>query len=303
MAAEKPGKPPLDYLTCDVSLANESDALRWVLVQSSFYVPQQEGLAQIDGVTAHAIGGGTVLELNGNAAAWAIALAPKSEVIVRGLPISMWGRPEKDKKAEVKVTTVVEARIGEKALATFGGTPISGEQWWAASKFASGGRFPRYESRPLVTIDGETKLVPIDIPGMGSSAQRGMEKIRALVGAWTAGEAGKNSVASFELISKGKFVMQKSGFTGVFQQDGETILLTLFPDDGFQARYRSTGLEPGSSAMEFRLVDHTNWSPPASPPAKSFTFEITDANTARQVWQFTFGDKPTPVPISLKRKK
>jgi len=287
--AEKPGKPPLDYLTCDVSLANESDALRWVLVQSTFYVPQQEGLAQIDGVTAHTVGSGVVLELHGNAAAWAIALAPKSEVVVRGLPISMWG--------------VTEARIGEKSLASFGGTPISGEQWWAAAKFASGGRFPRYESRPFVTIDGETKLVPIDIPGMGSSAQRGMEKIRALVGAWTAGEAAKDSIASFELISKGKFVMQKSGFTGVFQQDGESILVTLFPDDGYQARYRSTGLEPGSSAMEFRLVDHTNWTPPASPPAKSFTFEIADSNTARQVWQFTFGDKPTPVPISLKRKK
>lgn len=301
--AERPGKPPLDALTCDVTLTNDGDSLRWFLVQSTFYVPQQESAAKVDGVTAHALGTGTILELHGSSAAWAIALAAHQQATVRGLPFSMWGRPEKGKKAAVRLVTATDARIGEQTLAALGGEPISGERWWSDARYESGGRFPRYEARPLVTIDGVTQLVEVDLPGPGSSASRGMEKIRTLVGAWTAGEDGQSFEASFELISKGKFVMQKSGFTGVFQQDGESLLATLFPDDGYQARYRSIGLEPGSNTMEFRLVDNTRWAPPASPPAKSFTLQITDANTAQEVWQFTFGDKPTPIPISLKRKK
>jgi hypothetical protein len=292
--AEKPGKPPLDYLTCDVSVANDGDSLRWFLVQSSFYVPQQDSAAKIDGVTAHALGTGTVLELHGSSAAWAIAVAPHESTTVRGLPLQMWGRPEIGQKAAVKIVTATDARIGEQALAAFGGQQISGEQWWSAAHQASGGRFPKYEARPFVTVDASTQLVEVELPGPGSSASRGMEKIRTLAGTW--------NLATFEHIARGKFVMQRSVFVVMYQQDGESILATLFPDDGYQARYRSTGLAAGSDTMEFRLVDNTLWSPPQTPPAKSFTLKITDASHADQLWQFTANGKPAPLPLSLTRK-
>lgn len=301
--AERPGKPPLDALTCDVSLTNDGDSLRWFLVQSTFYVPQQESAAKVDGVKAHSLGAGTILELQGPAASWAIALAPRQEATVRGLPFQMWGRPEKGKKAAVKVVTVTDARVGEQSLASFGGEPISGEQWWSGARHASGGSFPKYEARPFVTVDATTQLVELDLPGPGSSASRGMEKIRTLAGAWNLGEAGQKFEATFEPIARGKFVMQRSVFIVVYQQDGESILATLFPDDGYQARYRSTGLANGADTMEFRLVDNTTWMPPATPPAKSFTLKIPDATHAEQLWQFTDNGKPAPLPLSLERKK
>src|SRR5207248_721929 len=78
---------------------------------------------------------------------------------------------------------------------------------------------------------------------------------------WVATEGGKETAASFEVVAGGTAVLQRAGFVAIYYVDGDSVMATIFPDEGNQPRFRAHAVvEPKGkpAVLEFRLVDVTN---------------------------------------------
>jgi hypothetical protein len=126
----------------------------------------------------------------------------------------------------------------------------------------------------------------------------GFEMVKALAGNWNVSEDGSSTKASFEVISRGNAVVQKSGFTAVYYPDNLTIGLMLFPDDGNAQRFRC---EIKPNLLECALVEVSN-AHVVDGHFRSVTISFQDKNTMVQKWMWQKkGWVPKPTELKFKR--
>ncbi|SRR5258706_11789101 len=131
------------------------------------------------------------------------------------------------------------------------------------------------------------------------AAPTAFDRLKALDGAWTALEGGQSFDARFETVARGAAVLQRSGFVAVFHPDGDALLVSLYPDDGYYPRLRATGAGP---KLEFKQLDVAN-AKAAAGKSVSLTFELATPKRLVQTWTWhTPGAKDQVLEIVFVKK-
>jgi hypothetical protein len=140
---------------------------------------------------------------------------------------------------------------------------------------------------------------PPTVLDAGAPAARVFPRLKALSGPWLAGETS----IIFEVLGKGTAVAQRSGFFVVWYVDGEALAGSLFPDDGYHAKLRSTRISDTEElVIEMATVETGNVAPDA-PLARSMTMTISPKDDRiTQRWVFGTGpDSNTPFELVMTR--
>jgi len=128
----------------------------------------------------------------------------------------------------------------------------------------------------------------------------GFDALKAMAGTWTATEEKSASKTTFEVVSSGNAVVQRSGFLAVYYPDNATVGLMLFPDEGNAQRFRC---EAKPNKLECALVEVSN-AHAANGHFRSVTITFVDKDTVVQKWMW---QKPGWVPkateVKLKRAR
>src|SRR5438067_6706430 len=91
----------------------------------------------------------------------------------------------------------------------------------------------------LMLAAPDAGVVARPLPPEFIAARKAFERLKALEGSWVATEGGKETAASFEIVAGGTAVLQRAGFVAIYYVDGDSVMATLFPDDGNQPRFRA----------------------------------------------------------------
>jgi len=158
----------------------------------------------------------------------------------------------------------------------------------AVAGLAGCARAPAGPTRPAPTPEGEV------------AARRAFDALLALDGEWIATESGKDFPARFEVVSARSAVLQRSGFLAAYYLDFDGVMVTCFPDDGFQMRFRARGLAPDGKTLDFRLLDATNLRSGVAHGTR-FTIELRSADELVQRWWWTDGTTETAIEILFRR--
>lgn len=84
---------------------------------------------------------------------------------------------------------------------------------------------------------------------------------------------------------------------------GDELMVTFFPDDGYQARLRARAPEVSGEGIRatFELVDATNVRAGAT-PTPGFTLELSpDGKRMVQTWRFVEQGKESTLPLAFER--
>jgi len=133
---------------------------------------------------------------------------------------------------------------------------------------------PAAPARPAPTIR--------DSGGVGA---RTFERMKELAGNWLAGEV----PVTFEVIAPGNAIVQRGGPLIVWHPDGNTLAATVFADEGYQVRMRSTKIADGPGGeltVELATYDSGNVVPD-EPIARSLAMTVAPSNDGiTQRWSF-----------------
>ena len=119
LTGSKPGRPPLERLHVDVTVANLGAKPRWALIPTN--VPRtQGGIDKLEQLSA-TVAVGRFLGTGGR---YAVLLAPGARLTLRGLEINWWRGKELGEIA-FDIEFADDVRLGEDAMASwFEGDPI-----------------------------------------------------------------------------------------------------------------------------------------------------------------------------------
>ena len=131
------------------------------------------------------------------------------------------------------------------------------------------------------------------------------ERLKGLIGSWQGvGEGGENSTTSFELVSNGSALMERTAMPGVvmvnlYHPDGDAVVMTHYCASGNQPRMRCA--KDGTS-LAFTLADITNWKK-GEARMSAVTVTLIDADHMKQDWVTDEAGKSTPMTMEFVRKK
>jgi hypothetical protein len=114
-------------------------------------------------------------------------------------------------------------------------------------------------------------------------------------GTWQAEMSGKTVPATFEIGSNGYTVVQRSGYLAVFQVVGANLQATVFPDDGYIARYRSTSAS--ATTIDMRWIETINARGPHA--IEHLGIEVRGADEVVEHW----GTGDTAFDVTLRRSR
>jgi hypothetical protein len=123
------GKPPLVYLSFDVTLLNDQKSPRWFLLPSNLgsghaAIGEKGGVDTLEVFTSRGKGHVVVGRFLGTGGFNALLLPPGAVVRLRLFPISYWGDPPDNLQIEIVIAR--ELTIGsDKAESWFGNSPLS----------------------------------------------------------------------------------------------------------------------------------------------------------------------------------
>jgi hypothetical protein len=123
------GKPPLAYLSFDVTLLNEQKSPRWFLLPSNLGsghgpIGEKGGVDTLEVFSPRGKGHVVVGRFLGTGGFNALLLPPRAAVRLRLFPISYWGDPPANLQIEIVIAK--ELTIGgDKAESWFGNSPLS----------------------------------------------------------------------------------------------------------------------------------------------------------------------------------
>jgi len=133
---------------------------------------------------------------------------------------------------------------------------------------------PKAPSPPAPTIR--------DSGGLGA---RTFERMKELAGNWLAGDR----PVTFEVIERGNAIVQRGGLFVVWYPDGNTLAATVFAEEGYHVRMRSTSIADGPGGelrVELATFDSGNIVPD-EPIARALAMTIApDHGGVTQRWSF-----------------
>jgi hypothetical protein len=124
VTGEKPGRPPLLYLTTEVVLDNPTDAPRWFIVAK--HIPPDDGAGGgVDRLEVRGSGAAVIGTLFGTGGFHATRLAPKSKVTITNLPVDWWRSDPPGPMPGLDVTIADDLTLdGKPAADWFGVLPL-----------------------------------------------------------------------------------------------------------------------------------------------------------------------------------
>lgn len=137
------------------------------------------------------------------------------------------------------------------------------------------------------------------------ATQKAFDALKSFAGTWTMDDgSGKTTEDVFELAARSDkgpagataVVEKNAGYVAVYHPDGDSVLVTLYADDGNQPRLRA------KDGLSFTFVDVTNHRPGVG-HMSALSIERLDASRLVETWTFTdAAGKATPVKVTLTRK-
>ena len=151
-------------------------------------------------------------------------------------------------------------------------------------------------------------LFIVTAAGAQSEAQKGLEKLKSLVGAWH-GKTSKGEPVEdiFSLTAGATAVMgeDKMGaeeMLSLFYVDGDRLLMTHFCPSGNQPRMQAT-ISPDLKTISFDFLDATNLPNPQAGHMHHATYIFSDVDHYSQEWTWMQDGKGTTFRSEMQRKK
>ena len=125
VTATRPGRPPLQRLVVDVTIANAGDAPRWILIPKQVPPnPDAEG-GGVDGLDLRGAGAALLGTFRGVGGTHALRVAARARVTIVELEIGWWRSSPGDTVPPLVVTVADDLTIGgQPARAWFGAEPL-----------------------------------------------------------------------------------------------------------------------------------------------------------------------------------
>jgi hypothetical protein len=141
-----------------------------------------------------------------------------------------------------------------------------------------------------------------------SDAQKGLDKLKSLVGTWQGKTAKGDSVEdTYRLTAGGTAVMgeDKMGsedMLSLFYIDGDRLLMTHFCPSGNQPRMQAT-ISPDLKTISFDFLDATNLPSPQAGHMHRAIYIFSDVDHYSQEWTWMQDGKGTTYRSEMQRKK
>ena len=143
-----------------------------------------------------------------------------------------------------------------------------------------------------------------------SRATAGFEKLKSLVGEWTAkNDDGRSVKLSYMLESGDTAVMERlepqnePTMISIYHLDGERLMMTHYCSAGNQPRMVAE-VPPGEiRLLTFRFTGATNLKSPAEGHMRHLSLEFRDKDHITQTWIWREKGKEVPVVFNFERKK
>jgi hypothetical protein len=141
-----------------------------------------------------------------------------------------------------------------------------------------------------------------------SDAQKGLERLKSLVGTWQGKTAKGTPVEdTYRLTAGGTAVMgdDKMGeeeMLSLFYVDGDRLLMTHFCPSGNQPRMQAT-ISPDLKTISFDFLDATNLPSPQAGHMHHATYIFSDADHYSQEWTWMQDGKGSTYRSEMQRKK
>lgn len=112
VTASQPGRPPLQRLTVDVTIANAGDAPRWITIAKQIpHNPDTDG-GGVDALEVRGKGAALVGTFRGVAGVHAVRVAGHAKVTITNLAVGWWRSSPKDPVPGLDVTVADDLTIG-----------------------------------------------------------------------------------------------------------------------------------------------------------------------------------------------
>lgn len=127
VTASKPGRPPLQRLTVDVTIDNPGDAARWITIAKQIPL-DPDAVGGVDSLEVRGQGAALLGTFRGIAGVHALRVAGHAKVTVANLEVGWWRGSPTDALPGLAVTVADELTIGgAPAKAWFGVEPLVGD--------------------------------------------------------------------------------------------------------------------------------------------------------------------------------
>jgi hypothetical protein len=141
-----------------------------------------------------------------------------------------------------------------------------------------------------------------------ANAAQAFDKLKTLAGRWEATtEKGKAS-ASFQVVSGGTALLERTDMPGekemitVYHLDGNRLLLTHYCEEGNQPRMQAASFDPKTNEIDFSFLDATNLASPEAGHMHHAVLKLHGPNELAENWTFNQGGKPAfTVPVLYHR--
>jgi len=119
----------------------------------------------------------------------------------------------------------------------------------------------------------------------GGVGARTFERLKELAGNWTASDL----PVTFEVVDRGNAIVQRGGIFAVWHPDGNSLAATVFAEEGYHVRMRSTKIADGPGGelvLELETFDSGNVVPD-EPIARALEMTVAPAGgPVTQRWSF-----------------
>lgn len=129
-------------------------------------------------------------------------------------------------------------------------------------------------------------------PGQNSNATAAFTRLKTLVGEWEADTKMGKAHLSYELMAGGTALVERfsaekeASMLTVYHFDGDRLMLTHYCEAGNQPRMLAGPFDPKTGELEFRFLDATNLTSPATGHMHNAKIHFTDNNHMTTEWQF-----------------
>lgn len=165
VTASKPGRPPLQRLTIDLSIDNQGDAPRWIAIPKQI-PPDPDLVGGVDSLEIRGKGSALLGTFRGIAGVHALRVAGHARVMITDLEVGWWRSSTSDALPGLGVTVAEDLTIGgSPAKDWFGvdplvpdGTRIDG------SAAATGAHATEGAEAPIALAGASTSTVALTLP-------------------------------------------------------------------------------------------------------------------------------------------
>jgi hypothetical protein len=161
-AGERLGPPPTVRLLVDVTAANPSSELRWVLIPTRLPAGATSGVDKLEQLTATT---GALGRFLGTGGFYGVALAPGARLTIKNLPIEWWNDADAKAPPAVDVRLATDVSLGGTSIATWfaGAAPIAGtvELDAGTAEHTRSHRAPDDREVDVTLVGGQTLSIPL----------------------------------------------------------------------------------------------------------------------------------------------